>query len=57
MSAIASVGSQPPLQLQQASAAAKPVDRDGDHDNDATESGAAKAHTTSASHHVVNLTA
>lgn len=57
MHAIGSVGSQPPLQLQQAAAAAKPVDRDGDHDNDATESSATKAQETSGSHHVVNLTA
>lgn len=56
MSAISSVGSQP-MQIQQAPPVAKPVDHDGDHDNDATESGAAKAQETSGSQHAVNLTA
>ena len=57
MSAIGSVGSQHPPQIQQTPSAAKPVDRDGAHDNDATESGAAKAQETSGSQHAVNLTA
>jgi len=57
MSAIGSVGSQSPPQIQQAPPVAKPVDRDGDHDNDAAESSAAKAQETSGSQHAVNLTA
>jgi len=53
MSAISSVGSQP-MQIQPAPAA-KPVDRDGDHDSDAPRSGAAQA--SSATQRALNVLA
>lgn len=57
MSAISSVGSQPPGHTQAPPPPAKPVADDGDHDNDATESGAAKAQEASVAQHVLNVKA
>ena len=56
MSAISSVGSQP-MQIQQAPPAAKPVDHDGDHDNDATESSTARTQESSGPQRALNVMA
>ena len=42
MSAIGAVMSQPPFNVQQPPPATRPVDKDGDHDNGAKETGAAE---------------
>ena len=55
MSAISSVGSQP-MPIQQAPTA-KPVDRDGDHDNNAPDSSTAQAPAASGAPRALNVMA
>jgi hypothetical protein len=57
MNAISSVSSQPPAEVQQAPQTSKAVDRDGDHDNNAPDGGAAAAQSTSGPPRALNTTA
>jgi hypothetical protein len=57
MSTISPISNTPLAQVQQSSVSTKPHDRDGDHDNDASESGVTRAQERAGTARALNVTA